>query len=795
MKARLSRTEELGIVVSPWVQFHEFTVTQRDNYLYLSNSLRNPDSKDIGVLNMTDSMALIPLLSFQGIVITAIITSKSMSLVSKKSGPKTFTADISINVTGPEALFTAIGETLTTRKQFLQHPEYLQKGLKYMNPQYFYRGNQPSDLRSLVGPSPQEKTPSFSFQELTNLMDGTGMLSDYSEHIDKVLSLGLIRTALKDHQRDGVSFILGREDANRASLLTQSLASATNEGSSDKEPYTALGGIYADEMGLGKTLTMLSAISVSEYLNARATDSMEIDSDLQTLINVWDSEIDKHFAPNVFNVSIFHGDKRAKSLQSLHEKDIVLTTYHTLISDWTSKRLLHQHTWNRIVLDEAHCIRNQSTHQFKAAQNINARNRWCVTGTPIQNSMHDLRSLLGFLHFRPFSEPAIFNKFIVEPLSSQELDPVRHLRTLLSVMCFRRTRALLSLPPSDFHKISVTRTADETHWYDKILASAKLEYENIANMKSTKKKHTVLFATLMELRRLCSNGQPRSEVKNTSQSNDTELRTQGSRLGGKKRKRDTIAFSGFCEDCCSDEVDPSLGAALREFCPTCSESSSSPLSGAMVIESIQNLPMDFECSSASSPASSTFAYQREVPSLLPANNLKAALPSSKISAVIDNVENSPTGHKNLIFTSWRLTLDALQFELSRRGLPHLRIDGTTSFLDRQRILSQFSEDPDQCTLLMTIGTGAVGLAITSANRVHLVEPQWNPSMEDQAIARVIRMGQEKRVSVFKYIMKGTVEESIVELQQRKRRMARISLDGNDDDGRLEDYRFVLTNLH
>lgn len=262
--------------------------------------------------------------------------------------------------------------------------------------------------------------------------------------------------------------------------------------------------------------------------------------------------------------------------------------------------------------------------------------------------MQDLRSLLAFLHFRPFSEPAVFNKYIIESLSSQDPDPARNLRALLSVLCFRRTRALLSLPPSDFLDVSVTRTDDETQKYEEILAGAKSEYENIANMKSTKKKHTVLFTTVMQLRRLCSHGLQQGDVQQSLQRNATELRLQVPKLGNKKSKRENVAFSGFCEDCCSGDMDLSLGAALREYCPTCCDSLPTALEGDLVIESTPSSPMDFESSSASSPATGTFENQRALPGLPAANYPERAQPSSKISAVVTNVEDSPQGHKKSV---------------------------------------------------------------------------------------------------------------------------------------------------
>ncbi|KAK9412710.1 hypothetical protein SUNI508_12410 [Seiridium unicorne] len=817
IKAKLTKVEGLGIVVSPWLQFHEFRLVEKDKDFYLDRMTDDSDSKEIGVLTMAASKALGTLESFQGITFAAVLTSQAVSKVMKKSGPKTFTVDISINIMGPEALFASVGETLAVNQQYLQHPEYLREGMTYINPHYFYRSGCPSDLRYLVGPSTQKDTSSLTHQNLNKLLEhyasGTQMMADYSWMIDAIVAKGLVRSTLKSHQKEGVSFILGREDADRASHQAQSLDIIIDDESPDKSLDLALGGIYADEMGLGKTLTMLTAIVCSNHIDSQLYEPTLEDSGLQPLkatlvvvtspqlLNVWEYEISKHMGPNVLHVGIFHGEKRAKTLQSLEHQDIILTTYHTLSSVCNSKRVLQKFMWNRVVLDEAHWIRNDATQQFKAARSLTARKRWCVTGTPIQNSMHDLRSLLAFLHVRPFSDSAVFRKHIIEQVSSERPDPFRNLRLLLGALCFRRTKDLLSLPPSEVHVVSVMRTVEETQRYEYVLSQAKMEYENIANMKSNQKKYTVLFTTVMKLRRLCSHGIREVEDEEDRHKQELgEFRMPTSKGKSKKRKREDVNDPAFCEDCYEHNMGFNVGSTLRDYCPTCSDLFIPAVRGALSATPAGNSVMDSSHSSASSPFTPNITSRQDTPGVASSENFQGRMQSSsKLSAVVDNVESSPRGHKNLVFTSWRYTLDALQAELDRRGIVHLRIDGSTSFSDRQTILSRFCEDPDQCVLLITIMTGAVGgtrLTLTAANRVHLVEPQWNPSVEDQAIARALRMGQERRVSIFKYVTKGTVEENIIEMQQRKRQLARVSLDGHDEvDDRLQEYRFVLTGSH
>ncbi|KAK8037230.1 SNF2 family N-terminal domain-containing protein [Apiospora marii] len=133
--------------------------------------------------------------------------------------------------------------------------------------------------------------------------------------------------------------------------------------------------------------------------------------------------------------------------------------------------------------------------------------------------------------------------------------------------------------------------------------------------------------------------------------------------------------------------------------------------------------------------------------------------SSKLNAVVNNIRSSPSS-KHLVFTSWRLTLDLLQLLLARQAVPNSRIDGQTSFAEREVILQRFSREDGPGVLLLSIATGALknSLTLTVADRVHIVEPQWNPSVEEQAIGRALRIGQHRNVTIYKYIAKRTVEE-------------------------------------
>ncbi|MCJ1231360.1 hypothetical protein MMC12_008037 [Toensbergia leucococca] len=159
--------------------------------------------------------------------------------------------------------------------------------------------------------------------------------------------------------------------------------------------------------------------------------------------------------------------------------------------------------------------------------------------------------------------------------------------------------------------------------------------------------------------------------------------------------------------------------------------------------------------------------------------------SSKMSALVAELQQNMNGSKSIVFSSWIRSLDIASSLLYDRGIKFVRVDGSRSMPNRRKLFLQFKEDPDTCILLMTFGTGAVGLNLTIASRIHILEPQWNPSVEAQAIGRVLRLGQQENVAVTRYIVRNTVEEFIRCRQSRKLHLAKIGWQ-RDKEGQEED---------
>jgi SWI/SNF-related matrix-associated actin-dependent regulator of chromatin subfamily A3 len=145
--------------------------------------------------------------------------------------------------------------------------------------------------------------------------------------------------------------------------------------------------------------------------------------------------------------------------------------------------------------------------------------------------------------------------------------------------------------------------------------------------------------------------------------------------------------------------------------------------------------------------------------------------STKLEKLVEDLLCSQGKEKSIVFSVWRKTLDVAARLCNDAGIYHVRIDGTVPQILRHQALEEFTTNPRISTLLMTLGTGALGLNLTVATRVHILEPQWNPAVEKQAIGRVVRLGQEKNATIIRYSVEGSVEQQIQVYQRRKMQLA------------------------
>ena len=148
--------------------------------------------------------------------------------------------------------------------------------------------------------------------------------------------------------------------------------------------------------------------------------------------------------------------------------------------------------------------------------------------------------------------------------------------------------------------------------------------------------------------------------------------------------------------------------------------------------------------------------------------------SSKLERLMDAIGDVVAdGHRALVFSQWTSLLDLIEPHLTSSSTRFTRLDGTT--VDRAAVVNEFQAEDGPPVMLLSLKAGGTGLNLTAADHVFLVDPWWNPAVEDQAADRAHRIGQDKPVMVYRMVARDTVEERILELQERKRQLANAAL--------------------
>ncbi|KAK3983782.1 P-loop containing nucleoside triphosphate hydrolase protein, partial [Cladorrhinum sp. PSN332] len=465
--------------------------------------------------------------------------------------------------------------------------------------------------------------------------------------------------------------------------------------------------------------------------------------------------------PNSIRVHIYHGSNRAAGAHLLQDCDIVLTTYDTVRVDYARNEIseseeqagvLHNVHWRRVVLDEAHVIRNRTSKVFKAICALKAIHRWCLTGTPIQNRLDDLGALAEFLRLDPFDSRSAFKNLSVN---------WRQIRLLFHAIALRRTKSLLTaqiqIPPRRNVVCPVFLDETEKQIYYLVQRHFALGMGSGGN----------IFQLVLRLRQVCNHGvellphRLREWVK--------KALTVGPQL---LPVGDTVDDEN-CEFC-AGEFTRGLQtlSCLHQICVTCmGQSTRSSDEG-----SLADCPVCDPASCSEPPRSPMNICESSSEIFQPIENQA----SSKIKALLKSLENDRTAsltsgkpqEKSVVFSAWTGMLDLTGRALLRNTFVFQRIDGNKSLAQRIQALQEFRHNSTCTVLLATLGSAGVGLDLTAASRVHIIEPGWNPMLERQAIDRVHRLGQQNEVVSTRYIVQSpdSKRESIEQFVERRQKL-------------------------
>ncbi|KAF2848795.1 hypothetical protein T440DRAFT_556368 [Plenodomus tracheiphilus IPT5] len=729
---------------------------------------------------------------------------------------------IDLNVYGNPRSARKVGEILSAAKLFLQTPALDARGLRYDNPQYLKLPGVPhvrmvDESKETVDEPTQERQEEVSRSEIDSILDHLPQ----PRFLREVSTSDRIRTPLMSYQKEAVDFINRRETSDLPPSLSLWKPHAPPGGSfcyqhvitgaKSSEMDDVTGGMISDDMGLGKTLSMLAVIvdSLGRAVEGALADLQGATTHWETmtpskatlvvvpnalLLESWKEEIETHIAPGVVELQIYHGHAKRVDLPTLLRSDIVITTYATIVAEFSRGRstLNHIH-WYRLVLDEgsgtttyfgivltriAHYIRNSSTKQFRAIRSIPAKIRWCLTGTPIQNSLEDLAALMKFLRVPILDDLAIFRRQVTIPVFSKTNSRFTNLRRLLEALCLRRTKTLLGLPEPITETRFLEFSQPERAQYHDYANLCKHAIGMAVSEHSFRKVNQHVIQAILGMRLFCNDGK-------------SALIKRQNMLELPDDPEQTLSYvqtdsTSTCIDCgieivslyqAEDSTSGILTVCQHLICSICLPDYEADLDEAM--EDGRS-----ECRFCRLRADRLSFILRPSPSSheKTAHIVPEEEYSTKLRQVVQDIKSRGANDKSLVFSSWKTSLDIVAQALEDSSISFYRIHGSLPAAKRSQVLNDFEHSTNIKTLLITLGTGAVGLnKLKVANHVHIIEPQWNPSVENQAIGRVLRLGQRQSVKIIRYIMKGSVEEAVQSRQLRKLQLVRGGFGFTKDD--------------
>ncbi|XP_040218135.1 lymphoid-specific helicase [Rana temporaria] len=512
-----------------------------------------------------------------------------------------------------------------------------------------------------------------------------------------------------------------------------------------------INGILADEMGLGKTVQCIATIAM--MIERGVPGPFLVCGPLSTLPN-WMSEF-KRFSPEI-PVLLYHGTQkeRLQLAKKINKRDGALQIYPVVVTSFEiamrDRPVLQHRSWKYMILDEGHRIKNMNCRLIRELKQIRSDNKLLLTGTPLQNNLAELWSLLNFLLPDVFDDLRSFESwFDITGISQNAKDLVvqereqnilHMLHQILTPFLLRRlkTDVTLEVPPKrevivyapltkkqeEFYTAIVNRTIEKIVGQDKPaepVLKGKRKSRKVVNYSEVDKEDPdELFSRLLKQQE-AEQERTVKEVKEVNLPGIAEVNLKMSNIMMLLRK------------CCNHPY-------LIEY------------------------PLD--------PATQEFKIDKEL------------ITSSGKFLLLDRMlpEMKKRGHKILIFSQMTMMLDIIMDYCYYRDFTFCRLDGTMKYTEREENMRKFNTDPDVFIFLVSTRAGGLGINLTAADTVIIYDSDWNPQADLQAQDRCHRIGQTKPVVVYRLVTANTIDQKIVERAAAKRKLEKLVIHKNKFKG-------------
>jgi superfamily II DNA or RNA helicase len=483
-----------------------------------------------------------------------------------------------------------------------------------------------ADIVPLLGMESQE----FVFKGADNLRRLAGLL--HTQGLADISLPQAFKATLRPYQALGVAWL---------DLLRES----------------GLGGVLADDMGLGKTIQTLALLALEKDRGNLTGPALVVAP--TSLMSNWLNEAQK-FAPEL-KVLVLHGAGRKQTFAAIPEHDVVLTTYPLIARD---HEVLLSREWHVAVLDEAQTIKNPNAATTRWLRGIKAKHRFCLTGTPMENHLGELWSIMSFANPGFLGEKAVFARQWRTPIEKRaDKSRAAALAQRVKPFLLRRTKAEVAteLPPKTEIIERIILEGSQRDLYDSVRLSMSAKVRAAIRERGLGKSHIVVLEALLRMRQACCH-----------------------------------------------------------------------------------------------------------PALLKLDD-GVERPAAKLDRLTEMVDELLSeGRKIIIFSQFTSMIALMRVQFDAAHVRYSLLTGETK--DRKRAIDDFQNGAND-VFLISLKAGGVGLNLTAADTVIVFDPWWNPAVEEQAIDRAHRIGQDKSVFVYRLVAADTIEEKMDELKARKRALA------------------------
>jgi DNA repair protein RAD5 len=599
------------------------------------------------------------------------------------------------------------------------------------------------------------------------------------------------------------------------------------------------GGLIFDEPGTGKTLQTCTLIALQAICQTLPSDRHTLVlCPSEDICDVWRREIKTRLQPGILACFVYHGSNRYERWTKFVEENgfdsdhiIILATYGVLTSEYRKAQTLvkgianmaertkrleeilhddpsyvlfrHHH---RIVLDEAHAMRNKGTRLAHSISNLRSDIRWALTASPIFNSLDDLLSLLVFVRLKPYAEDqGIFQQDIVEVSRKDKGAMLRRLHAVLAPITIRRSSKRLQLPPVEYTEVVLQPSLSQKAFCEALFGYCGVRVRQLLRQAAEHKRHmergkqqrrrqnnkrnfNMSILTLItymreavchpalvvrSMKRLKINT---DDVEEEADEQQQQVMTAHHLESAISRLKELTTDEGRENECCvcmDAEASVIATPCNHRLCGDCWGKIQGYSTYGAVKCPICRADVEDTTSSAEDRMDELNSELERVRAGSGGQEEEVWNDSAKIDFVIAEITKYWQDEKIVIVSQWVRLLKIIQERILAENIcpssedAIIRLQGDVPSKIRTDSISRFQTDDSVRICLLSLNSSSEGITLTKASRMYIMDPWWNPSRDYQAMHRLHRIGQTRPVKIFAIYLGGTIEDRIRTMRASK----------------------------